>query len=162
MTLFTNTPKISDSEAEELFSAGMSLLSCKAFPAAYLCFNRIPNKDFRLLYNKALCCFMVEWYDECYRLLCEAERLMSGGDVIRMAELPETFLRYDYDRGPLFYPMPQGVPESLAYRQLLRLKAETAFKLHLHSEVKAISARLGGRYKHIEKLINKGNDNDNL
>ena len=52
MTLFTNTPKISDSEAEELFSAGMSLLSCKAFPAAYLCFNRIPNKDFRLLYNK--------------------------------------------------------------------------------------------------------------
>ena len=162
MTLFTNTPKISDSEAEELFSAGMSLLSCKAFPAAYLCFNRIPNKDFWLLYNKALCCFMVKWHDECYRLLCEAERLMSGGDVIRMAELPEAFLRYDYDEGHPFYPMPQGIPVSLAYRQLLRLKAETAFKLHLHSEVKAISARLGGRYKHIEKLINKGNDNDNL
>lgn len=52
MTLFVNTPKITDGEVEELFSAGMSLLSCKAFPAAYLCFNRIPNKDFRLLYNK--------------------------------------------------------------------------------------------------------------
>lgn len=87
---------------------------------------------------------------------------MSGGDVIRMAELPEAFLRYDYDEGHPFYPMPQGIPVSLAYRQLLQLKAETAFKLHLHSEVKAISARLGGRYKHIEKLINKGNDNDNL
>ena len=91
-----------------------------------------------------------------------SEQLMSGRNITREVELPETFLRYDYDRGPLFYPMPQGVPESLAYRQLLRLKAETAFKLHLHSEVKAISARLGGRYKHIEKLINKGNDNDNL
>ena len=45
MTLFVNTPKITDGEVEELFSAGMSLLSCKAFPAAYLCFNRIPNKD---------------------------------------------------------------------------------------------------------------------
>ena len=34
MTLFVNTPKITDGEVEELFSAGMSLLSCKAFPAA--------------------------------------------------------------------------------------------------------------------------------
>ena len=92
MTLFTNTRQITGSEAEELFSAGISLLSCKAYPAAYLCFNHIPNKDFRLLYNKALCCFMVKWHDECYRLLCEAEQLMSGGDTIRMAELPEAFL----------------------------------------------------------------------
>ena len=144
MTLFTNTPQITGSEAEELFSAGISLLSCKAYPAAYLCFNHIPNKDFRLLYNKALCCFM------------------SGGDTIRMAELPEAFLRYDYDEGHPYYPMPQGIPVSLAYRQLLRLKAETAFRLHLHSEVKTISARLGGKYKHIEKLIHKENDNDNL
>ena len=29
MTLFTNTPQITGSEAEELFSAGISLLSCK-------------------------------------------------------------------------------------------------------------------------------------
>ena len=109
MTLFTNTPQITGSEAEELFSAGISLLSCKAYPAAYLCFNHIPNKDFRLLYNKALCCFMVKWHDECYRLLCEAEQLMSGGDTIRMAELPEAFLRYDYDEGHPYYPMPQGI-----------------------------------------------------
>ena len=152
MTLFVNTSKITDSEAEELFSAGMSLLSCKAFPAAYLCFNRIPNK--------ALCCFMVKWHDECYRLLCEAERLMSDGNVIRMAELPEAFLRYDYDEGHPFYPMPQGIPVSVAYRQLLRLKAETAFKLHLYSEVKAISGRLGGKYRHIEELILKIGNND--
>ena len=52
MTLFTNTPQITGSEAEELFSAGISLLSCKAYPAAYLCFNHIPNKDFMLLHGK--------------------------------------------------------------------------------------------------------------
>jgi hypothetical protein len=45
---------------------------------------------------------------------------------------------------------------------LLRLKAETAFRLHLYSEVKAISARLGGKYKHIEKLINFKNNNNDL
>lgn len=49
-----------------------------------------------------------------------------------------------------------------AYKQLLRLKAETAFRLHLYSEVKAISARLGGKYKHIEKLINFKNNNNDL
>lgn len=85
---------------------------------------------------------------------------MSGGDVIRMAELPEAFLHYDYDEGHPFYPMPQGIPVSLAYRQLLRLKAETAFKLHLYSEVKAISGRLGGKYRHIEELILKIVNND--
>lgn len=162
MTLFTNTPQITGSEAEELFSAGISLLSCKAYPAAYLCFNHIPNKDFRLLYNKALCCFMVKWHDECYRLLCEAEQLMSGRNITHEAELPEAFLRYDHAEGHPFHPMPQGIPVCLAYRQLLLLKAETAFRLHLYSEVKSISACLVGKYKHIEKLINNITDNDNL
>ena len=74
----------------------------------------------------------------------------------------EAFLRYDHAEGHPFHPMPQGIPETLAYRQLLLLKAETAFRLHLYSEVKSISACLGGKYKHIEKLINNIADNDNL
>ena len=49
MTLFTNTPQINGSEAEELFSAGISLLSCKAYPAAYLCFNHIPMHHYILI-----------------------------------------------------------------------------------------------------------------
>ena len=69
MTLFADKPQITDKETEQLFSAGVSLLLGRAYPAAYSCFDRIPVKDFRLLYNKALCCFMVEWYDECHRLL---------------------------------------------------------------------------------------------
>ena len=39
MTLFVNTSKITDSEAEELFSAGMSLLSRKAFPCRLFVFQ---------------------------------------------------------------------------------------------------------------------------
>ncbi len=123
---------------------------------------RISDEDFSVLYNKALCCFMVKWHDECYRLLCEAEQLMSGRNITHEAELPEAFLRYDHAEGHPFHPMPQGIPVCLAYRQLLLLKAETAFRLHLYSEVKSISACLVGKYKHIEKLINNITDNDNL
>ena len=120
------------------------------------------DEDVSVLYNKALCCFMVKWHDECYRLLCEAEQLMSGRNITHEAELPEAFLRYDHAEGHPFHPMPQGIPVCLAYRQLLLLKAETAFRLHLYSEVKSISACLVGKYKHIEKLINNITDNDNL
>ena len=138
MTLFADTPNaMSEEEVDKLFAAGVLFLSNKAFSSAYVCFDRLPVKDFRLLYNKALCCFMVGWYDECHRLLCEAERLSP------------------------FCPISQGTPEPLAYTRILCLKAEAAFKLHLYSEVKSISNRLGRKYKHIETLINTQNDNDN-
>jgi hypothetical protein len=154
MSLFADAPDtLSAEEMEKLFVAGISYLGCKAFPAAYSCFDRLPAKDFRLLYNKALCCFMIGWHDECHRLLCDAERLMPTSNITDMQQLPEAFLRYWYDEEAPLYPMPQGTPVPLAYTQLLRLKAETAYKLHLYSEVKNISARLGGKYKHIEKLI---------
>ena len=162
MTLFANTQNaLPEEEADKLFAAGVSFLSNKAFASAYICFDRLKVKDFKLLYNKALCCFMVGWYDECHRLLCEAERLVPvnvGHDTER---LPETFLRYLHDEEPPFCPIPQGTPEPLAYMRILRLKAEASFKLHLYNEVKAISFRLGGKYKHIETLINTQNDNDN-
>ena len=78
MTLFADKPRMTDKEVELLFSAGVSLLLGRAYPAAYSCFDRIPIKDFMLLYNKALCCFMVKWYEECHGLLCEAEHLITG------------------------------------------------------------------------------------
>lgn len=59
MTLFVDKQKITGKETEQLFSAGISLLLSKAYPAAYSCFNRISDEDFSVLYNKALCCFMV-------------------------------------------------------------------------------------------------------
>lgn len=162
MARFVNDQQTTDKEVKRLFSAGVLLLLGKAYSDAYSCFDRIHEEHFEAMYNKALCCFMVKWYDECYRLLCEAEQLMSGRNITHEAELPEAFLRYDHAEGHPFHPMPQGIPVSLAYRQLLLLKAETAFRLHLYSEVKSISACLGGKYKHIEKLINNITDNDNL
>lgn len=102
MTLFVDKQKITGKETEQLFSAGISLLLSKTYPAAYSCFNRISDEDFSVLYNKALCCFMVKWYDECYRLLCESEQLMSGRNITREAELPEAFLRYDHAEGHPF------------------------------------------------------------
>lgn len=162
MTLLANTPNAMPKEkAEKLFAAGISFLSSKAFSSAYACFDRLQAKDFRLMYNKALCCFMVEWYDECHRLLCDAEHLVSVNAGNKTTRLPEVFLRYLHDEESPFCPMPPGTPESLAYTQILRLKAEAASKLHLHGEVKVISTRLGRKYKHIETLINTQNDNDN-
>ena len=162
MTLFANTPNaLPEEEADKLFAAGISFLSNKAYSSAYLCFDRIPAKDFSLLYNKALCCFMVGWYDECHRLLCEAERLVPMNAGHGTERLPEAFLRYLHDEESPFCPISQGTPEPLAYTRILRLKAEAAFKLHLYSEVKTISNRLGRKYKHIETLINTQNDNDN-
>lgn len=162
MSLFVNTlNEMSEEQAEKLFAAGVTFMAGKAFSAAYSCFELITLKDFRLLYNKALCCFMVEWYDECYRIICEAERVLPGNVGAAIESLPEAFLRYRYDDEPPYCPMPHDTPIQLAYTQLLRLKAETAFKLHLHSEVKAISNRLGRKYKHIELLIkNLNNDED--
>ena len=140
MTQFANTPGIPKEDADKLFAAGVSFLSNKAFSSAYVCFDRIPAKDFKLLYNKALCCFMVEWYDECHRLLCEAERLVPMNAGHGTERLPEAFIHYLHDED---------------------LKAEAACKQHLYGELKAISFRLGGKYKHIETLINTQNDNDN-
>ena len=162
MTLFANTPNtMPEEEVDKLFAAGVLFLSNKAFSSAYMCFDRLPVKDFKLLYNKALCCFMVGWYDECHRLLCGAERLVPMNAGHSTERLPEAFLRYLHDDESPFCPMPQGTPESLAYIRILRLKAEASFKLHLYNEVKAISFRLGEKYKHIETLINTQNDNDN-
>ena len=43
MTLFVDKQKITGKETEQLFSAGISLLLSKAYPAAYSCFNRISD-----------------------------------------------------------------------------------------------------------------------
>ena len=95
MELFVNTQRTTDKEMERLFSARVLLLLGKAYSDAYSCFDRIHEEYFAVMYNKALCCFMVKWYDECYRLLCEAERLLHGMDIACETQLPEAFLRYD-------------------------------------------------------------------
>ena len=98
MARFVNDQQTTDKEVKRLFSAGVLLLLGKAYSDAYSCFDRIQEEHFEAMYNKALCCFMVKWYDECYRLLCEAERLLHGMDIAYETQLPEAFLRYDSAR----------------------------------------------------------------
>lgn len=47
MTLFADKPRMTDKEVELLFSAGVSLLLGRAYPAAYSCFDRIPIVSIR-------------------------------------------------------------------------------------------------------------------
>lgn len=105
MTLFVDKQKITGKETEQLFSAGISLLLSKAYPAAYSCFNRISDEDFSVLYNKALCCFMVKWYDECYRLLCESEQLICPEEILPVKQsYPKHFSVMTMPKGILFIP----------------------------------------------------------
>ena len=66
MARFVNDQQTTDKEVKRLFSAGVLLLLGKAYSDAYSCFDRIHEEHFEAMYNKALCCFMVKWYDECY------------------------------------------------------------------------------------------------
>ena len=67
--------------------------------------------------------------------------------------LPEAVLRWEYEKSPAGCPMPEDAPDNLAAVQLLRLKAKVSARLHLHTEVRTIHARLGNKYQHIEELI---------
>ena len=91
MELFVNTQRTTDKEKERLFFAGVLFLLGKAYSDAYSCFDRIQEEHFAVMYNKALCCFMVKWYDECYRLLCEAERLLHGMDIALFTQFRKVF-----------------------------------------------------------------------
>ena len=62
-------------------------------------------------------------------------------------------LRWEYEKSPAGCPMPEDAPDNLAAVQLLRLKAKVSARLHLHTEVRTIHARLGNKYQHIEELI---------
>ena len=44
---------------------------------------------------------MVKWYEECYRLLCEAEHLITGIPLAGRERVPEAFLRYGYEEESL-------------------------------------------------------------
>lgn len=155
--------------AGELFAAGVTCLCCEAWGEAYACFAETGRRDAPTLYNMALCCFGVAWYEECHRLVCEAERMLppdgkpqpkgtlgsaeQGGSP--GGELPEPFRRREAADGPPRCPMPGGLPRNRARTLLLRLRAEAAARLGRREEVRAIAARLGNRYGHIEAWIKK-------
>lgn len=145
-------PQRSPEAEKSLCDAGLSYLTNGAPEAAYACFDGIAQPGVHILFNKALCCYRSGWYEESYRLLGEAERYLPAVPSRGEALPPQLSENACNDRLHLC-PMPEGVPQPLARTQLLRLKAETAFRLQLYGEVKAIAASLQKPYRHIEELI---------
>ena len=77
MGLMGNAQPMAGADSERHFAAGVACICCEAWPMAYDCFERSAREDAPTRYNQALCCFHVGWYEESYRLLAEAERLLE-------------------------------------------------------------------------------------
>lgn len=162
MGLMRVAPPTVGPDSERLFEAGVIYIGCEAWPLAYNCFERSARKDAPTCYNQALCCFMAGWYEEGYRLLAEAERLLDdklskgscpGVPSMSRRQLPEAFRRWDATSELPRCPLLPETPHDDALTLILRLRAEAAFRLGRCEEVRTIAARLGHRYKHLENLL---------
>ena len=162
MGLMGNAQPMAGADSERLFAAGVACICCEAWPMAYDCFERSAREDAPTRYNQALCCFHVEWYEESYRLLAEAERLLDdqqgegsgpGNPPLQRRQLPDAFRRWEVESELPRCPLLPETPRDDALTLLLRLRAEAAFRLGRCEEVRTIAARLGHRYKHLENLL---------
>ncbi len=162
MGLLGVAPPTVGPDSERLFEAGVIYICSEAWPLAYNCFERSARKDAPTCYNQALCCFMAGWYEEGYRLLAEAERLLdiqyagASGPGVPAAphrQLPEAFRHWDADSELPRCPLLPETPHDDALTLILRLRAEAAFRLGRYEEVRTIDARLGHRYEHLENLL---------
>lgn len=162
MGLLGSAPPTAGADSGRLFAAGVTYISCGAWLLAYDCFTRSTREDAPTRYNLALCCFHVGWYEESYRLLAEAERLLndkpgkgSGLGIPSMPRLqpPEAFRRWDAASELPRCPLLLETPRDDALTLILRLRAEVAFHLGRCEEVRTIAARLGHRYEYLENLL---------
>lgn len=162
MGLMGNAQPMAGADSERLFAAGVACICCEAWPMAYDCFERSAREDAPTRYNQALCCFHVGWYEESYRLLAEAERLLDdqqgegsgpGNPPLQRRQLPDAFRRWEVESELPRCPLLPETPRDDALTLILRLRAEAAFRLGRCEEVRTIAARLRHRYKHLENLL---------
>ena len=162
MGLLGGTPPTAGADSGRLFAAGVTYICCRAWPLAYDCFTRSTREDAPTRYNLALCCFHVGWYEESYRLLAEAERLLDdkpgqvpspGVPSMSRRQPPEAFRRWDAASELPRCPLLPETPRDDALTLILRLRAEAASRLGRCEEVRTIAARLGHRYKYLENLL---------
>ena len=162
MGLMGGAPPTAGADSERLFTAGIVYICCGAWPLAYDCFVRSAYEDASMRYNQALCCFMVGWYEECHRLVAEAERLLDdkpgqvpgpGVPSMLRRQPPEAFRHWEAASELPRCPLLPETPRDDALMLILRLRAEAAFRLGRCEEVRTIAARLGHRYKHLENLL---------
>ena len=102
------------------------------------------------------------WYEESYRLLAEAERLLDdklgkgscpGVPSMSRRQPPEAFRHWDAASELPRCPLLPETPRDDALTLILRLRAEAAFRLGRCEEVRTIAAHLGLRYEHLENLL---------
>lgn len=162
MGLLGSAPPTAGADSGRLFAAGVTYICCEAWPLAYDCFIRSAREDAPTRYNLALCCFHVGWYEESYRLIAEAERLLNGTlcevpcpgvPSMSRRQSPEAFRRWDAASELPHCPLLSEMPRDDALTLILRLRAEAAFRLKRYEEVRTIAARLGHRYEHLENLL---------
>ena len=162
MGLMGNAQPMAGADSERLFAAGVACICCEAWPMAYDCFERSAREDAPTRYNQALCCFHVGWYEESYRLLAEAERLLDdqqgegsgpGNPPLQRRQLPDAFRRWEVESELPRSPLLPETPRDDALTLLLRLRAEAAFRLGRCEEVRTTATRLGHRYEHLENLL---------
>lgn len=162
MGLMGNAQPMAGADSERHFAAGVACICCEAWPMAYDCFERSAREDAPTRYNQALCCFHVGWYEESYRLLAEAERLLDdqqgegsgpGNPPLQRRQLPDAFRSWEVESELPRSPLLPETPRDDALTLILRLRAEAAFRLGRCEEVRTIAARLGHRYKHLENLL---------
>lgn len=159
--LLDNKRNVPQADTEKLFNAGISYMQNGEYAFAFYCFDRMGKSDIYTLYNKALCCHCIAWFSECHTLLNEADKLLPSGTDHRLRELPGKFMHWEHERCTPLCPMPIGTPLQVTAIQMLILKVENAYRMHLFGEVRNIAARLGGRYKRIDELL-KIIDDDNV
>ena len=162
MGLLGGAPPTAGADSGRLFAAGVTYICCGTWPLAYDCFVRSAQEDASTRYNMALCCFHMGWYEESYRLLAEAERLLDdkpgkgscpGVPSMSRRQSPEAFRRWDVASELPRCPLLPETPCDDAHTLILRLRAEAAFHLGRNEEVRTIAARLGHRYEHLENLL---------
>lgn len=153
MNLLGDKAVVTGAGADRLFEAGVSYLACGAYSLGYACFDRLADDDLRVVYNKAMCCFGAGDYERCYSLLCEADRLLPVRPCSAPSALPQSLLDWEHESALPLCPMLVTPFSPETDTLFLRLKAEAAFRLRRYDEVRAIAARLGGRYRHICNLI---------
>lgn len=92
---------------------------------------------------------MISWFEECYSLLRDAEKLVPALSSLEIQELPNPFTQWEYNESPVFIPLSSDAPRVITFR----LKAEAAYKLQLFNEVRSIASCLGNKYAHINKIL---------
>lgn len=158
---------LSETEKNDLFYSGCIYLLGGSVGAAYNCFRQITPGSVGSLFNMALCCYRAKLYAEAFRLLTEAEQLSADGNMEEKKTgndaLTEKLYAEEYTLDNHRMPMPP-VPVSNRYarNQLLRLKADTAYRLKMYEEVRKIASLLNGHYPQINKILSDINSTPSL